>query len=313
MTVIPGEPIIKPEDFLPESRNVSNSEVTTFLSCKRMYDFAFIENLEPIETSKPLSRGTTGHGMFEAYIKARLNGASHELAMKEARSYVARELAAGTVSIEVAGEAQFLFERYQEYHAGWPEWELLGTEERVDLKLTDTLSIAIRYDLMIRDRKTDRVLMGDWKFTYDFWSASDHAINPQMPKYLAVMRANNYQIDGGFIFEIRTRVLGKEKAADARNLWRRTNYLPILPQMSNMMKQHIIVSKEIEEHRALDPQVRREYHSMPVLNKYGPCKYCAFTELCDSMNKGKKDLSVDIREGFKENSYSYNKTEEVGF
>jgi hypothetical protein len=236
------------------------------------------------------------------------------LSLKAANHYVAGLLQRNEVKVNIAGEAAFLFTRYMDYHHGWPEWELLGTEQRIDLDLTDSIRIAIRYDLMVKEKATDRVLIGDWKFTYDFWQAMDHSLNPQMPKYIAVMRANNWQIDGGFIFEVRTRTLGKEKANDPRNLWRRTNYVPILPQMSAVMKQHIIVSQEIEKHRALDPTVRREYASQPVLNKYGPCKYCAFTELCDSMNKGKKDLSVDIREGFKPNTYGYNKEQqEVGF
>ncbi len=73
---------LKPEDFEAATRNISNSEVTTYLSCKRMYDFAFIDNLAPKVTPVPLDRGSVGHYAFELYIKARLNGASHEKAMQ---------------------------------------------------------------------------------------------------------------------------------------------------------------------------------------------------------------------------------------
>lgn len=314
MTVLSGEPVIKPEDFLPESRNVSNSEVTAFLSCKRQYDFAFIEAIEPKEEQKHLTRGTVGHGQLEHYIKARLNSSNHEQALKAADAYLVQVMAEGSASVDTIGEAKFLFKRYMSYNHGWPEWRLLGAEERVDLKLTDTLNIAIRYDLMVEELSTGRHLMGDWKFTYDFWQSWKHALNPQMPKYLSVMRANNWKVDGGFVIEIRTRSLGKDKASDPKNLWRYTPYQPILPQMSAMMKQHIMVSQEIEKHRALDETYRKEYVSQPTLNQYGACSFCNFKDLCDSMNKGKKDLTVDIREMFKPSTYGYNKqTEEVGF
>ena len=38
---------LKPEDFLPDSRAISNSEAIAFLSCKRQYNFAFVDNLAP--------------------------------------------------------------------------------------------------------------------------------------------------------------------------------------------------------------------------------------------------------------------------
>lgn len=125
MTLTPGDPIIKPEDFLPESRNISNSEVTAFLSCKRQYDFAFIENLEPKEEQRHLSRGTVGHGALEAYITARLNESDHEQALKAADQYLMGVMSSKEASVDVVGEAKFLFQRYMSYNHGWPEWRLL--------------------------------------------------------------------------------------------------------------------------------------------------------------------------------------------
>jgi hypothetical protein len=317
MTIAPGEPQIKPEDFLSESRNISNSEVTTFLSCKRMYDFAFIEQggLEPKETPRHLSRGSIGHGAFEAYIKARLNSGNHEQSMKAAIEYLITVMSTGEGTVDVVGEVRYLFQRYMDYHHGWPKWKLLGTEDRVDLQLTDTLKIAIRYDLLVVDLESGKTLLGDWKFTYDFWSPNDHNIHPQIPKYIAVMQANNHRVDGGFIYEVRTRSLGKEKASNPKNLWRQTFYYPTQAHKMNVMRQHISASQEIEKHRALDPEFRKNYVSLPILNKYGTCRYCPFIQLCDSMNKGKTDLRVDIEHSFKRNSYGYNAepTNETGF
>lgn len=318
MSIAPGEPPIRPEDFLPESRNISNSEVTTFLSCKRQYDFAFIERggLEPLVTPRHLERGTVGHFIQEKYIEGRLDGMNHERALAYAKGNLKFLLESDQVTLDVALEAQGLVERYHAYHQGWPEWELLGTEQRVDLKLTDTLSIAIRYDLKFRERSTDKVYIGDWKFTYDFWTGKKHAMHPQMPKYIAVMRANNYQVDGAKIFEIRTRVLGKEKASDPKNLWRETPFYPTPQELNEAIRQHVQASLEIEKHRALDDDYRRNYVSIPTRNIYGACTFCAFDGPCNALNKGAKDISLMLDTEFKTNTYGYNKPEDqedVGF
>lgn len=295
---------IRAEDFLPESRAISNSEVTTFLSCKEMYNFAFLLNLAPKIEKRQITRGTLGHGWFEHYIIARLSGASHEDSMRAASSWLAHQIREGAES-DIIAEVNMLCNRYMQYHQGWPDWELLGTEQRLDLELSDTLTLPIRYDLFVRHKPTGRQLIGDFKFTYDFWSADDHRLNPQMPKYISVMRANGYQVDGGFLEEIRTRrIVAKDKLAEPeKHLWKRTKYDPSIANLRNTLRQHVAASLDIERHRALDPKTRAD-ETVPIRNKYGPCKYCAFTDLCVSKIEGKTDLSVDIRVGYIENAYA---------
>lgn len=300
------------DSLAPLVRNVSNSEVTAFLSCKRMYRYAFTYNLEPKDRSKmyALDRGTLGHLAFEVYITIRLEGGSHAQALKAVREMFMRELASGSASIELVNEVRFLWERYMQFHDGWPDWNLLGTEQRLDLKLTDTLSFPIRYDLYIEEKRTGRRLIGDFKFTYDFWSPEDHELNGQMPKYIAVLRANGFRCDGGFLEEVRTRPLGKEKSADRKNLWRRTTYVPSIAKQQSVLRQHVAASLEIESFRALSEEEQRK-HAIPVLNKHGACKYCNFKSLCNSENEGKKDLTPDMSIDYQENTYGYNKPEDL--
>lgn len=298
---------------MPVPRNVSNSEVTAFLSCKRMYRYAFVHNLEPKDRSKmyALDRGTLGHLAFEFYIRARLNGSSHEQALKATREMFMQKLASGEASIDLVTEVRFLWERYMSYHNGWTtEWRLLGTEERTDLKLTDSLYIATRYDLMVEDIRTGKHLIGDFKFTYDFWSPEDHELNGQMPKYIGVLQANGIRCDGGFLEEVRTRPLGKDKSADRKNLWRRTTYFPSIAKRQSVLRQHVQASLEIESFRALSEEEQRR-SAIPVLNKHGACKYCNFKSLCNSENEGKKDLTLDMATDFAENTYGYNKPDDL--
>lgn len=293
----------------PKPRNVSNSEVTSFLSCKRKYDFEFMQELMPKETPAPLSRGTLGHYAFELYCRARMNGASHNEAFKASMDAFANP--PEPTSMEIILETQFLYTRYMEHHQGWPEWEILGVEQQVDLPLTSTLNMTIRYDLYVKDKATGKCYIGDYKFAYEFWSYEDHDLNPQMPKYIATLQANGIRCDGGFLEEIRTRPLGAEKSRDTRNLWRRTMYVPSGAKKRSVLDQHVKAALQIERHRTLTPE-ERELESIPVLNKHGVCKFCNFRDLCNSMLEGKKDLSVDIRVGYVQNTYGYNKDDENG-
>lgn len=290
----------------PQARNVSNSEVTTFLSCKRQYEYAFMNELEPLETSTPLARGTVFHLGMELYWKARLQGAAHNEAMRAAEEAFC-SVPEGFTLAQVM-EAQFLWTRYMTFHAGFPDIKPLGAEEKHDLPLTSTLNMTIKYDFYFQTISTGRYAILDYKTSFDFWSLEDHDLNGQMPKYIACLQANGFQVDEGYLEEVRTRKLGPEKASDPKNLWKRTRYAPTGARKQSVLRQHISAALEIEQHRNLPVEERRAV-SLPVLNKHGACKYCNFKSLCISELDGKKDLSVDMRVGYKPNTYGYNKDE----
>lgn len=290
---------------LNEPRNISNSEVTTWLTCRQMYDFAFNRNLAPKITPKQLSRGTLGHEAFSFYIAARLEGATHEQALRAMNRSYENALRAG-VGADVVLETRILVDRYMAFHNGWPAWKLLGTEQRVDLPINSDFSVPITYDLLIEEISSGKRLLGDFKFTYDFWSPDDHSLNPQAPKYIAVMNANGIRVDGGFLEEVRTRPLGVAKRSDHKNLWRRTHYYPSLAKKRNMMKQHITACMEIVEFRSMSPE-EQELEAIPVLSKHGACKFCNFKDLCASKLDG-KDITFDIEYAYTQNTYGYNAT-----
>lgn len=301
---------IRPEDFLPESRAISNSEVTSYLSCKRQYNFAFIDVLAPKEEGRQLTRGTLGHAYMQWYIEARLNSSDHDLSMKKADEVFIQAMKDGTKP-DIVMETQTLCQRYMAAHNGFPEWEFLGTEQRLDLRITDTLIFPIRYDVYVMEKSNGKRRIGDFKFTYDFWSYEDHALNGQLPKYMTVMRANGFQVDSAFLEQIRTRKITDpvKLRSPKNNLWVRSDYYPSNANLANTLRQHVAASLEIERHRALDPKTRED-ESIPVLNKFGACKYCNFKPLCIAKLEGKRDLTVDIRSGYTTNTYGYNKENE---
>lgn len=295
--------VISEPNGSPLVRNISNSEVTVWLSCKRQYKYAFGLELQPKETATPLARGSIFHDAMHIYWRARMAGKSHEEAMLEAETAFTNPCEPTTV--DVIMQAQYLWQRYMTFHAGFPDMKPLGTEVKMDLPLTPTLNMTIQYDLYFQEISTGKCYILDYKLAYEFWTDEDHDLNGQMPKYIAVLQANGYQVDGGYLEEIRTRNLGAEKQRDPRNLWRRTRYMPSSPKKQAVLRQHIAASLEIEKYRNATPE-ERSLMELPVLNKHGACKYCNFKDLCTAELEGKKDLSVDIRVGYTHNTYGYN-------
>lgn len=291
------------------SRNISNSEVTTWLSCRRQYVYAFGMELEPINTSTPLARGTVFHYAMELYWKARMQGHDHDTSMSMAMVAFG-EIPEG-YTLDQVMEAQFLWVRYMNHHEGFPDWKPLGTELKYILPITPTINMSIKYDFYFEVISSGKRYVLDYKTSFDFWTIEDHDLNGQMPKYIAALQANGFQVDGGILEEIRTRKLGKEKASDPKNLFRRTFYTPSFAKKRSVLAQHIAAAVEIEEFRNM-PKEEQALKAIPVLNKHGACKFCNFKDLCNSELEGKKDLSVDIRVGYRHNDY-VNEHNESGY
>lgn len=283
-------------------RNISNSEVISWLSCRLQYDFAFMQNLTPKETPTPLSRGTLGHEAFQRYVETRLEGFNHSQALNAPKQVFLNAMK--ELTPDVVLETKFLFDRYMEHHKGWPEWTLLGAEQRHDLPITEELAIPMRYDILVKENRTNKILVGDFKFTYEFWQPYEHDLNPQLPKYIQILNNNGIEVHGGFLEEIRTRPLGKDKSNDPKNLWRRTHYYPSIARKRNLLRQHVAASIEIEQYRSLSREDQLAT-AQPVLSKHGACKYCNFKDLCASKLDG-GDLTVAIQLDYTQNTYGYN-------
>lgn len=291
-------------------RNISNSEVTSWLSCRLQYYFAYYLNLEPKVMGTPLYRGNIGHEAFQRYAEARIDGKSHEEAMNHSINVFTKAKMQDISRIDTIMQTQEIYTRYQAFHKGWPTLRLLSTEQRFDLPLSSDINMTIRYDVMVEEISTGRVLIGDYKYTYDFWSPEDHALNGQMPKYIQVMRANGYKIDGGFLEELRTRTLSDNgKGADPRNRWRRTTYFPSSRLTKNALRQHVGASLEINRYWSGSDE-DREAQNIPVLNKHGACKFCNFKEVC-AIKLDDGDWKFQLELQFQPNTYGYNELEIV--
>lgn len=287
-----------------DPRPISNSEVGSWLQCTQKYWWEFVLNLAPKQLSDPLTYGNLEHDGFQAYALCRLNGMSHDSAMAEVHATYWLKMMEATNDPALVMHAMDIWNRYHAWAKGWPDWEIIGTEQRLDLKITDEYSLPMRYDLLVRDHKTGKLLLVDYKLTYDFWQQEKHDMNIQFPKYLSVLNANGYEVQGAMLIELRYRKM-KDMSNDKH--FKHTPYFPSHAIKRNALVQHVKASKQIVEFRNL-PEKQQEEAVTPVLLPH-ICKYCDFQQLClGKLHGANLDYTIETQYGPKD--YGYEPIEE---
>jgi hypothetical protein len=290
------------------ARRISNSEVSTFNICRAKYWYEYVENLAPKTYGRALAIGIVGHDAMRVYIEARIAGHLHESAIHKQQEFLAGLMGNPLYSVEYVLKASEILNKFHTYRKGMPEWEFLGTEELVEVDITEDYSMPLRYDLYVRERATDKFMLVDYKFVYDFWKPWKHDLNPQFPKYIAALRRKGMRIDGAYLIEMRTRDISSQNFAD---LFKQTSYFPSLAKMKNNLRQHINVSEQITEfrQRLSDTPDQVQNIAVPTLNSL-VCQWCAFQAPCAAQLDG-SDITYQLQTDFVKNtSYGYNKEDE---
>jgi len=282
------------------SRKISNSEVSTWLTCQMRYFFEFDLAIQPLHYTETLSRGILGHEVLAVYYKALQGGHSHSDAVDTARSHLMRYMGAGnTYDLPVVLDVDRILSGYWPIAADLP-WRVLHVEEQFDAWLTNEFQFSMRLDLLIQDMSDGKIKVVDHKFVYDFWSGDDLRLNPQLPKYIGTLRANNVKVDEAILNQLRYRKI-KEPRID--QLFQQTPYTPPNARIVNTMRQQIIASQKIVEWREL-PIELREKRALRVLNKQ-VCRSCPVKNLCMESLDG-NSIDYLLAGEYKKRDYGYN-------
>lgn len=287
-------------------RRISNSEVSTWLTCQRKYYYEFDLNLQPRRQGKALGRGVLLHDVLALYYERLKAGCTHSVAVTDARARLQTYLADDAFGMDTVAEVDNLLRGYWDYYQGDPDWEILEVEKGYDLALTEDYEYALRLDLLVKSRSTGQTILVDHKTAYDFWTEDDLDLNPQFPKYIGSLRANGVFVDKAILNQIRTRKL---KNPTGEDLFRRTVCKPSIAKVQNAIREQVLSSREIVKHRALPVEVRAS-NSKRVLNKM-ICRNCDVKALCMSEYDG-GDITHMIDTDYTQRTYGYNEpTEEM--
>jgi len=290
---------------MTDSRNISNSEVTSWLTCRRKYFFEFIMDIEPKQFSDPLTKGNIIHAMLEEYYIAKSEG----LDEAEAREWAMKafmQAASANMSMGVAelGSVKDLVIGYFDFYCGVDDehYEIIGVEMQVVAQLTDSIGLPGTLDLVVRDRRTGLIYVWDHKSSYNFFSAEQLTLNGQFPKYVFLLRSQGMNVKGAVVNQLRTRQL-----KPGNELYRREAVIPTDAKVRSVIRQHIQAGTEILNFRASEPEIQ---DTPPLLNKM-VCGSCNFAQLCDYSMEG-TPLEYAVQQDFqKKQSYGYNHPAEV--
>lgn len=286
-------------------RRISNSEVTTWLACRRKYYYQFVLNLQPLKHSDALNKGVLGHEILAHYYDARIAGESHDSARDFALRKLTEVLSSNSFGMEIVLAVRKLLEGYWGYYADDADWIILACEKEYDVPISDEFCFVLRLDLLVQERRTGQTVLVDHKFVYDFWSEADLTLNPQFPKYIGALTANGIKIDKAVLNQIRTRSLKNPTPDD---LFRRTISKPSSVKIRNMMIEQVDASREVVEFREL-PEAQQKRKALRSINKK-TCKGCPVEGLCMSELDG-GDVTYMIQTDFRQNTYGYNGQDEV--
>lgn len=283
-------------------RKISNSEVGTWLSCRRKYYYKFDLNITPIKTGVALGRGVMFHAAMEAFNKNYINTKNFNDAKLVGMIYIKDQLA--NVSEYEQSTTMDVYRIYENYMGVLQErineWDILEAEEDYDMPINEHYSMPMRLDLLIRERATDEICLVDYKTCYDFWSEDQIALSPQAAKYIGSLRTNGKLVDKLILEQVRYRSI---KDPSPEQLFRRTTIRPSVAKIRNVLRDHITASNSITQYRNLEAD-QRDNLATRVMNPM-ICKGCEVRELCKSELDG-GSIDYMIATDYKKNSYGYN-------
>jgi hypothetical protein len=279
-------------------RLISNSEVSSFLKCSRLYYYEYVLDLEPKQFSDVINKGILIHAMLEGYYAGKAQGLPEAACREEAMEPLIFAGAQGGDMDELIAIRTLVtgyFDRY-EIEDG-ERYEVVSIETKYALPLTDEYSLVGTLDLLLRDKWDGKLVAVDHKSTYNFWTDDQATIAGQFTKYLAILRGLGYDVKQLMVNQLRTRPV---KNGD---LYQRAWVDPSNARLEAVLKQHIDTSNKIMDFR--DAGARHE-DTTPIYDKYY-CTNCSFLSLCNSDTEG-QNLTFQIEQEFrKRTTYGYNK------
>lgn len=189
---------------------VSGSQLDCFSRCQREHYYGYDLGLTPLREQKRARRlGTAGHVLLAPYYRALASGAGHAEAVDAALGAASWQLEIEMgLPGDVVEEARNLVQLYWAAFNDDPSWmQVLAVEQQYRVQLGADMQYAMQIDLLIRDTRDNTVQLWDHRFLLDFYPEDVLVLEPQMPRYVAALRALGIQVDRAVRNMIRTRRL----------------------------------------------------------------------------------------------------------
>lgn len=299
---------------LPDNAIItSNSEVDAFGSCERKHLFGFVYNRESKYPSRPLALGLAGHEILATYYKSVKANKGKLQAERDALAHLSKFYIEHTYEPEVLNMLAMLFSRYVKQDTIPTTCEVLAVEEDFYMPTSPLYWYGMRLDLLVKvlvGEHKGHIMLVDHKFTYDFWSDDDLALNPQLPKYVPAVRLSGFPVHDAYINQIRWRfATSKIDSKSNEDLFRMSPIGITQAQIRSAVMQQVILSERIV-HRNSEPEDEQFINAVPIRNKL-ICKSCPYRRPCIMMNN-EEDISGLLLTSYRRRTYGYLKAQEDG-
>lgn len=229
---------------------ISNSEVDTYLRCKKLHLYKNAMGLNPKAVSKPNSIGNLGHHVMEHFYRAIQVGGTIE----DARTLGIEEITKGYdfEDADVVGIVMNTFLLYVKRfaQADTKLFRIESVEGKYTVPLNDRITFGLTLDLLVE------YISGPWKgqygvidhkYKYNFDSPDELSMHVQTPKYVWALRQLGYPVRHSTLNQIRYRADIK----DEEKLFKRQEIVPTGIHLENIMDEHLAVAEEIYTMKAL--------------------------------------------------------------
>ena len=287
-------------------KTISNSEVSSYLTCQRKHFYAHGLGIQPKTTSVSLSRGVIGHEMLAEYYSV-LQEDPRNIIVARNRAYdrLDQHAIGGNADLPMLVELRQLVSFYFDFHADDTKlFDILEVEKYYKMPLSQEYQYGMRLDLLVQMKTGPYIgekIIIDHKFLYAFPDASDIMLNAQLPKYIATLRQNGMDVKRGMLNTLRWRVT-KANTENAIERFKRDIITPTDIEIRNIMKDQVLVSERITHDMGMGIKAYGETATR-VLNKM-ICQNCPFQSPCKTELMG-EDISLMLQTDFEKNTYGY--------
>lgn len=256
---------------------VSHSEAESYLRCERAHYYGYILEIQRRETSDSLMRGTIGHSALEIYFKNMKEMADHlpyndrvEMSKELVKKFLIQQfLENPTLASEVQETLTWFFKADR-----FKNWDIFSVEDDYMFEVDETLQMPYKPDLIARDPK-GLIWLIDHKFVYDFFTARDAELQPQLAKYAFALRKMGKRIDKIGYHSLRYRRI-KESTIENRNSLLE---FPLSDaRATETMREQVFLSRLLQDRKKL-PLAIASSTAMRAANKM-VCNNCSFRSLC---------------------------------
>lgn len=267
---------------------VSHSEVESWLLCERRHYYGYGLELQRRRESDSLTRGILGHDMMRHYLEQFIVGAPVvadtkaldvvELSPKHATpqaiataSWLVSQMTPDNVTL--IKELADLFTAFLEVNP-LEGFEILAVEKDFVIDFTDDVSMGFVVDFIARD-PSGKIVVGDHKFVYDFMLDDNIDMLPQLPKYMAALRASDLPVD--YAMYVMFRYRNKKNAVPSDKV-RVREFTVTDTRITRTITEQIETAEEILERKRLPLEVQN--HKAKRVANNMVCRSCSFKSLC---------------------------------